>query len=137
MGNAVVYQNLAEKIDSHAVYSFDYINSDDKLDLYTNYIRTIQPEGPYLLMGYSAGGNLAFEVARHLESKQFVVSDVIMISSIKRNFIYSNEEISKLLEYNSIKQNVTNLLLRYKVTSQPDLVIDKLVKDAQNYSHYI
>ena len=36
-----------------------------------------------------------------------------------------------------MKQKITNLLLRYKVKFQQDLVIDKLIKDAQNYYHYI
>ncbi|HEX9984257.1 MAG TPA: non-ribosomal peptide synthetase [Thermoanaerobaculia bacterium] len=35
---------------------------------YADAIRSVQPEGPYFLAGYSAGGLLAYEIARYLTS---------------------------------------------------------------------
>lgn len=36
---------------------------------YINEIQTVQPDGPYLLVGYSFGGLIAFEIARQLASQ--------------------------------------------------------------------
>ncbi|MFZ0999552.1 MAG: thioesterase domain-containing protein, partial [Candidatus Sulfotelmatobacter sp.] len=36
---------------------------------YINEIRSVQPEGPYLLGGYSMGGSVAFEMARQLTAQ--------------------------------------------------------------------
>lgn len=36
---------------------------------YINEIKTVQPDGPYLLVGYSFGGLIAFEIAHQLESR--------------------------------------------------------------------
>jgi amino acid adenylation domain-containing protein len=36
---------------------------------YITEIKTVQPDGPYLLAGYSFGGLIAFEIARQLESQ--------------------------------------------------------------------
>jgi surfactin family lipopeptide synthetase A len=36
---------------------------------YITEIQTVQPDGPYLLVGYSFGGLIAFEIARQLESR--------------------------------------------------------------------
>jgi thioesterase domain-containing protein len=36
---------------------------------YINEIQTVQPDGPYLLVGYSFGGLIAFEIAHQLESR--------------------------------------------------------------------
>jgi acyl carrier protein len=41
----------------------------DMANHYINEIRTVLPEGPYLLGGYSLGGIVAFEMARQLEAQ--------------------------------------------------------------------
>ena len=41
-------------------------NAGEMAAHYVAAIRTVQPRGPYLLGGWSLGGNLAFEVARQL-----------------------------------------------------------------------
>ncbi|MFC2146222.1 thioesterase domain-containing protein, partial [Acidobacteriota bacterium] len=43
----------------------------------TNY----QPEGPYILLGWSAAGVLIFQVVRELEKRGREVSDIILIDS--------------------------------------------------------
>jgi thioesterase domain-containing protein/acyl carrier protein len=48
---------------------------------YADVIRTYQPNGPYLVGGYSFGGNLAHELARELESRNCAVEAVVMFDS--------------------------------------------------------
>src|SRR5262249_42657175 len=52
--------------------------------LATNYleaIRTIQPDGPYILGGWSSGGVIAFEMARQLQARGSDVSLVALLDS--------------------------------------------------------
>ncbi|AEI41579.1 non-ribosomal peptide synthetase [Paenibacillus mucilaginosus] len=82
-GLGIVYSELARSLDSHSFYSFDFIESEDRIERYVKLITAVQPEGPYVLFGYSAGGNLAFEVAVELNRRGLEVSDVIMLDSGK------------------------------------------------------
>jgi amino acid adenylation domain-containing protein len=48
---------------------------------YLHAIRSIQPEGPYLLGGWSLGGVVAFEIARQLEQQQQAIELLLLIDS--------------------------------------------------------
>ena len=94
----MVYKSLADLSDTHAYHSFNYIeDSSNHLHLYVQYIKEVQPEGPYVLMGWSAGGNLAFEVVKEMESQGHEVSDLILIDAHRtiRNANLSEEEIKR------------------------------------------
>ncbi|MEI6411850.1 MAG: amino acid adenylation domain-containing protein, partial [Bacteroidota bacterium] len=80
-GLAVFYQEMAALIPDYAWYCFDFLESDNRLELYYQQIKRQQPEGPYCMFGHSAGGVLAYEMARYLESKGETVSDVIFADS--------------------------------------------------------
>jgi acyl carrier protein len=41
-----------------------------------------QPQGAYLLFGYSTGGNHAFEMAKELERRNNIVSELIPLESL-------------------------------------------------------
>jgi thioesterase domain-containing protein len=65
-----------------SVYAADYIADEDRVIQYSNAILTTNGSlSPIVLMGYSAGGNLAFEVAQELERKGQSVSNLILIDS--------------------------------------------------------
>ncbi|AJQ95704.1 SDR family NAD(P)-dependent oxidoreductase [Gynuella sunshinyii] len=49
---------------------------------YVQLIRSIQPEGPYDLGGYSLGGILAYEVARQLQEMDETVNSIVMLDSM-------------------------------------------------------
>jgi thioesterase domain-containing protein len=53
----------------------------DLARLYIGLIRTVQPDGPYLLGGYSFGGNLAVEMALQLEAQGEKVEQVLLVDS--------------------------------------------------------
>ncbi|MDO0944053.1 thioesterase domain-containing protein, partial [Brevibacillus laterosporus] len=79
--HSTFYQKLAEEIHDVSLYSFDFIEADDRIEQYINAMIQIDSEGPYTLMGYSSGGNLAFEVAKELENQGHQVSSIILFDS--------------------------------------------------------
>ncbi|MBT2404440.1 MULTISPECIES: SDR family NAD(P)-dependent oxidoreductase [unclassified Streptomyces] len=48
---------------------------------YAQIIRTVQPEGPYDLGGYSFGGLLAYEVTRRLQEQGGTVESIVMVDT--------------------------------------------------------
>lgn len=84
VGYGVAYVDLAQRLETHAFYAFDFIEKHDVLQRYIKLIKEIQPEGPYILLGYSAGGNMAFELAKEMERQALKVSDVIILDSKKK-----------------------------------------------------
>jgi thioesterase domain-containing protein len=55
---------------------------------YVKEIRAFQPQGPYLIMGYSSGGVIAYEMARQLREQGFEVSFLCLIEPYIRNRNY-------------------------------------------------
>jgi amino acid adenylation domain-containing protein len=54
-------------------------------NLYINEIKQVLPQGPYRLGGYSAGGNIAYEVAKQLLDSSDIVETVYLIDSVQPN----------------------------------------------------
>jgi thioesterase domain-containing protein len=78
------YKGLAALMPSYTLYGFDFIEQEQPVAIYVQQIRHIQEEGPYVLLGYSAGGNLAYEVAKALEEQGQTVSDVILLDAARK-----------------------------------------------------
>jgi len=57
---------------------------EDMAAHYIKEIRTLQPEGPYYLGGYSLGGDIAFEMAQQLHSQGQKVGLLVMFDSFGR-----------------------------------------------------
>lgn len=55
---------------------------------YVNEIRAFQPQGPYLLMGYSSGGVIAYEMARQLRGQGYDVAILCLIEPYLMNRNY-------------------------------------------------
>nr|WP_261804152.1 thioesterase domain-containing protein [Paenibacillus thiaminolyticus] len=85
VGYGQVFMRMAEELqETAAIYAFDFIEAEDVIRHYTNKIQTLQPQGALHLLGYSAGGNLAFEVAKQLESEGREVAHLILLDSYPR-----------------------------------------------------
>ncbi|MGW4272983.1 amino acid adenylation domain-containing protein [Streptomyces seoulensis] len=82
-GHGLVYRRLAEHLPEHELTAFNYVADDDKITRYADLITALRPEGPCALLGYSLGGNLAFEVAKELERRGREVSDVVIVDSYR------------------------------------------------------
>jgi len=137
-GYGLAYIPLAKFINTHSIYSFDFIESDDRIEKYISLMTDVQKEGPYILMGYSAGGNLAFEIAKGLEKNGYEVSDIILIDStfledIKKDSAYF-DAINKLNEkrVNEIKEYA-------RLNSLPvmEYIEENVKRKIDAYSEYI
>ncbi|WP_161404597.1 non-ribosomal peptide synthetase, partial [Paenibacillus silvestris] len=102
-GYGFVYKGLASQLPSYSWYAFDFITDPDRLQAYVKWITELQAEGPYVLLGYSAGGNLAYEVGKLLEDQGHVVSDIVILDALFRD-----QAISQTME--EIEQETEQLL---------------------------
>ncbi|MFB8139761.1 non-ribosomal peptide synthetase/type I polyketide synthase [Streptomyces parvus] len=80
-GHGLVYRGLAAQLPDHRVIGFNYLPGEDKVARYADLIEADQPEGPHVLLGYSLGGNLAFETAKELERRGRRVAHVVILDS--------------------------------------------------------
>lgn len=91
-GNILCYVELARHLGpDQPFYAFQSrgLNSEQPVctkieemaSLYIEAMRTVQPVGPYLLGGWSAGGVVAFEMARQLEAQGEIVALLVLIDS--------------------------------------------------------
>ncbi|WP_339372884.1 non-ribosomal peptide synthetase, partial [Paenibacillus elgii] len=90
LGYGIAFAEMAKHLDHHCVvYSIEFIEDacarPDMLDQYVDSILSVQEKSPYVFLGYSAGGNLAFEVAKAMEKRGYSVSDIIMIDAMKKD----------------------------------------------------
>ncbi|WP_159882458.1 non-ribosomal peptide synthetase [Paenibacillus puerhi] len=105
LGYGLGFAGLAEQLEHQAiVYGLDFIedyeSEDDLIEQYMKLITGIQPQGPYVFLGYSMGGNLAFQLTKAMERKGYQVSDVIMVDSLKavKSTAVSREKIRKQID---------------------------------------
>ncbi|HEX2927837.1 MAG TPA: amino acid adenylation domain-containing protein [Ruminiclostridium sp.] len=82
-GYSIVYETLAMQMDEYSLVAFNYLQEEDKVKRYADLITDMDSKGPYVLFGYSLGGNMAFEVAKELESRGCQVMDVVVMDSYR------------------------------------------------------
>ncbi|MFJ3325814.1 amino acid adenylation domain-containing protein [Streptomyces griseus] len=80
-GHGLVYRGLAAHLPDHTLIGFNYLPGDDKVARYADLIEAARSDGPYRLLGYSLGGNLAFETAKELERRGRRVAHVVILDS--------------------------------------------------------
>lgn len=131
-GDAIGYLQLAQELPSYNFYAFNFIVQDTRIADYVEYLSQVQYDKPYVFIGYSAGGNLAYHVAKELERKGQHVSDIIMIDSAQvcQQVNYPELEvrhtIERFLNDDSIKPYLNNYVLKEKA--------EKIIK---TYYHYM
>jgi phthiocerol/phenolphthiocerol synthesis type-I polyketide synthase E len=91
-GQVFFYQDLVSGLDSERpVYGFQALGLADETEpltqiseMATHYIeamRTVQPDGPYLLGGFSFGGLVAFEMSQQLQAQGQKVAFLFLIDT--------------------------------------------------------
>lgn len=90
-GSVITFRNLATRLGSeqpfyglthHGFPSDAFPRTSATLAaLYAEAIRAVQPEGPYYLAGYSVGGKIAYEIARHMTAAGEEVAFVGLIDT--------------------------------------------------------
>jgi surfactin family lipopeptide synthetase C/lichenysin synthetase C len=103
LGYGIMFGDLAKQLPQFRLHAFDFIEQDDRIQQYTAIIHDIQPAGSLVLLGYSAGCGLAFEVAKQLEQRGRFVDMVIMVDSYKKNGISD-------LQGRSVEQDIDSLM---------------------------
>jgi thioesterase domain-containing protein len=83
LGSALAYAHLADLLPGVAVYSFNYVDNSDTMQDYVRMIQEIQPVGKIHIAGHSAGGFMAFHVARAIEKAGREVGSVIIIDAYR------------------------------------------------------
>ena len=84
---------------------------------YFECIREIQPKGPYFLGGYSAGGNIAYEIAHQLLDIGEIVSglyliDSVVLTKVARGRLIRARDAEEFLDYFRIGSGADESLLR-------------------------
>jgi len=80
LGYSFVYTSLARYLPDYTLCCFHFQEMGEYLQVMMN----MQQGRPFIMLGYSYGGNFAFEVAKELETSGQEVSDIILIDSYKR-----------------------------------------------------
>jgi FkbH-like protein len=90
-GEILLYRNLAKRLAPRPVYGIQPLSQPgfpilhsriaDMAAYYIQQIRTVQPQGPYLLGGMCAGGVLSFEMACQLEAAGQEVAMVVLMDA--------------------------------------------------------
>lgn len=90
-GNVLIFKKLSESLKTRRFYGLQArgldgqeqpnISIEDMAADYLNSVRKVQPHGPYLLGGYSAGGLVAFEMARMLENAGEKVELIVLFDT--------------------------------------------------------
>ncbi len=135
-GFGFVFKELAEQIGSHALYGIDFIESEDRLERYIELVTSIQAEGPYVFMGYSAGGNLMFELTKAMEAKGYTVSDLIMLDASRKNKAIRQSEKAVAKEVNALLQEAESNA-KYEAYVGNELIKHTVIQKMKSYMIYL
>ncbi len=115
IGYGISYMGLVAFLSRYSLYGFNYIEDEDKdrdkMERYVDTIMEIQPEGPYTLLGYSAGGRLCFKAAELLEKRGNRVKDIILLDCYSQRKALPDEVVEeRIREFkDGIKQGLEEL----------------------------
>jgi amino acid adenylation domain-containing protein len=120
-GLSFPYYALRYYINGHPIYAInhpDFGNNitnfdtiEDMVNFYRSCIKTIAPQGPYVLGGWSFGGNVALELARIMKKEGDNIENVILIDS----FNYAN--LSKKQTQKEVQSDFKEMLRALNISS--------------------
>jgi amino acid adenylation domain-containing protein len=112
-GYCLAYLQLANLLP-YPFYGLSFIEDDTRLQEYVELIEEAEPNGPYVLFGYSSGGKLAFRVAQELEKAGHQVSYLVLVDSARylRKVHFSEEGLQEIAA--EFLEHVTSEVLREK-----------------------
>lgn len=82
-GLALYYRELGRRLAGVALHAFDFLPGIDPVECYAQAIGCLSDQ-PVVLCGASAGGNLAFSVAKRLETAGRSVARIVVVDSVPR-----------------------------------------------------
>ncbi|MDN9009954.1 non-ribosomal peptide synthetase [Brevibacillus laterosporus] len=84
LGYGIMYNRFASQFNHFRVHAFDFMESENRISRYVEMIEQMAPTDTLVLGGFSAGGNLAFEVVKALEEQGRSVSLLLLIDSYRK-----------------------------------------------------
>jgi amino acid adenylation domain-containing protein len=127
IGYGVSYIGFAEILKDYTFYSFNFMEGDDRIDRYVELIIKYQPEGPYCLLGYSAGGELTIEVANRLEQKGHKVSRIILLDSYRTTRNWESSTLDQFVD--TVVQGLEVMGIGF--------LKEKVMQKVNNYTQYL
>ncbi|MCP5047756.1 MAG: hypothetical protein GY940_11340, partial [bacterium] len=134
-GYGMVFSGLAKILKTHRITGFHFIEAENRIHQYTRHICSTKKERDVVLLGYSAGGNLAFNVARALEREGKTVSNLIILDAMPR---VTPVDKPFLIEENQGAVERFLGMIGIRDTASPDFQFLKphLYKKIENYYNY-
>ncbi|WP_405793736.1 amino acid adenylation domain-containing protein [Streptomyces sp. NBC_01506] len=121
-GHSLVYRGFAAQLPQYRIIAFNYVPGEEKVARYADLVEAAEPDGACRLLGYSLGGNLAFEVAKELESRGRRVTHVVVLDSHRLMAAYEpgedgittfEEELGRHLYKHTGSEIVTHTVLEH------------------------
>ncbi|KXO07263.1 Peptide synthetase [Moritella sp. JT01] len=127
MTGSELYKDMVSEFDQDQPfygvesYNFNHLETPET-DLrslakrYVDYIRVVQPHGPYFLGGYSLGGNISYEIAHQLINMGETVEGIYLVDSVlpapsaKKDGV-TYKDAKNFLEYFEFKDTESKRLL--------------------------
>ncbi len=131
LGGVEAYQGIAKKSQRpfYGIQARGWMSDESPLQgiqvmaaYYVDIIRSVQPEGPYDLGGYSLGGSIAYEVTRQLQELGQVVDTIVMVDSLDSTQLKKAEIFPKTV----ILQTV-NMALVSTILQEPEKIAHTLI----------
>jgi thioesterase domain-containing protein len=97
---------------------------------YLEAIRTVQPDGPYLLGGWSSGGAVAFEMARQLQACGAGVALVVLLDSGPPGIVDADDTVSLLAGFAGNLGIAIDLVSEELLQSGTEIQLDWLLDQA-------
>jgi hybrid polyketide synthase/nonribosomal peptide synthetase FtdB len=128
-GHGLVYRQFSAHLPEYQFVAFNYLGGDDKVARYADLVESVRPEGPCNLLGYSLGGNIAFEVAKELERRGREVPNVVIMDSyrISESFLLGDEHIE------AFERELGGHLRRH---TGSEVVAQETLDQAREYLHF-
>jgi thioesterase domain-containing protein/NAD(P)-dependent dehydrogenase (short-subunit alcohol dehydrogenase family) len=99
-GSSYRYYDLARRLPDWKVFGLNFIETAHPAAAMADLLIEAQPTGDYMLLGYSIGGNMAYETALELVARGRHVSGLVFIDNWRRLelFHFTDEEYRKNAE---------------------------------------
>lgn len=138
-GDAFTYRKLTDALGAeYSVYGAVFKPRSSRIShpvqlaqlagVYIEDMRTIQPEGPYVLLGYSLGGAIAYEIARQLRSQQ---QEVAIVALLDTRFEFTEQLVQQT--FATLRNKMLEEIKKYHKTSaqlQNEFAIAKMLQYA-------
>lgn len=141
-GGVDVYQILAQKFKRpfYGVQARGWMTNRFPLhgiqamsSYYVHIIRSVQPEGPYDLGGYSLGGAIAYEVARQLQELGQVIETIVMVDALDGSSLKKIAMSKQTATLQAVNAALISAIMRKpelisRIVQKPDLFSQMLIR---------